>query len=201
MRNLSMNELPSEVAGDSSDRRSRGLRSPLARIIQIAALFAFTFTCGIALGTVHMPGELAFSSDGQTLAGTVNGYTWPMPNDPFRMYGVIRIWDATTGKTLATLAGPGTWLRALAISPDDSTLAVAGDTRQIELWDPGRQARKGVLADHAADVMDLKFAPSGTMLASASVDGEVRLWDVAARQTRITLRVDQYGAGPGLHSR
>ena len=85
-------------------------------------------------------------------------------------------------------------MRALALSPDNSTLAVAGDRRPIELWDPGRQARKGVLAGHAADVMYLRFAPAGNILASASVDSEVRLWDVAAMQTRITLRVDQYGA-------
>ena len=194
MHDFRMSEVPSEAVGEIAPHRFRMPRPSPARIIQFAAVFAFTFTCGIGVGTSHTAGQLAFSSDGQKLAGTVNGYVRPMPSNPFFMYGVIKIWDAATGKPLAWFAGPGTWLRALAISPDDSTLAVAGDRRPIELWDLVRGTRKAVLTGHTADVMQLSFAPAGNILASASVDGEVRLWDIAARQTRITLRVDQYGA-------
>ncbi len=189
-----MSEVASEAVGEIASHRFRMPRPSLARIVQVGALIAFTFTCGIGVGTSHTAGQLAFSSDGLKLAGTVNGYVRPMPSNPFFMYGVIKIWDAGTGKILARFTGPGTWLRALAISPDDSTLAVAGDTRPIELWDLVRWTQKAVLTGHTADVMQLSFAPAGNILASASVDGEVRLWDIAAAQTRITLQVDQYGA-------
>ncbi len=192
-RSFRMREIPSSAAGDNSEGRFLMLHQPMARVVQVVALIAFTFTCVIALGTSHTAGQLAFSSDGRKLVGTVNGYTWPHPNDLLFMYGVIKIWDAGSGRTLARLAGPGTWLRALVISPDDSTLALAGDARPIELWDLVRETRKGVLTGHVADVMQLTFAPSGEILASASVDGEVRLWDIATSQTRITLHVDQYG--------
>jgi hypothetical protein len=46
---------------------------------------------GMALGTSHTAGSLAFSSDGRKLVGRVNGYAWPMPNDPFSSYGVIKV--------------------------------------------------------------------------------------------------------------
>jgi WD40 repeat protein len=82
----------------------------------------------------------------------------------------------------------------LAVSSDGSTLAVAGDTPLIELWDLSRKTKKGVLAGHSADVTQLAFAPSGELLASASVDGQVRLWDVATRQPRVDVQVDEYGA-------
>ena len=112
-----MREIPSSAAGDNSEGRFLMLHQPMARVVQVVALIAFTFTCVIALGTSHTAGQLAFSSDGRKLVGTVNGYTWPHPNDLLFMYGVIKIWDAGSGRTLARLAGPGTWLRALVISP------------------------------------------------------------------------------------
>jgi WD40 repeat protein len=179
---------------DTSVERPRGLRLPLLVVIQFAAMIVFSASLGLALATSHSPGPLVFSSDGRTLVGAVNGYSQPAPDNALAMHGVIKAWDSETGKTLARLSGPGTWLRALAICPDGSILAVAGDTPSIELWDFARGTRVGVLAGHAADVTGVAFAPSGKLLASASVDGEIRLWDVATRRTRITLRVDQYGA-------
>ena len=94
----------------------------------------------------------------------------------------------------ATLTGPALWLRSIAISADGSTLAVAGDSRSIELWDMRRGLRSGVLAGHAQHVSEVAFAPSGAILASASSDGEIRLWDVARKTNRLVIRVDQYGA-------
>jgi len=85
------------------------LRPPLVRVVQVGAgaLFVFTVTFGMALGTSHTAGPLAFSSDGRMLLGTVNGYVWPMPNNPFFMYGVIKIWDpGTRGLLVSVLFSP-----------------------------------------------------------------------------------------------
>jgi WD40 repeat protein len=101
---------------------------PLVRVVQVGALIVSVVTFGMALTPLPTARAFAFSSDGRKLVGTVNGYGWPMPR------GMVKVRDAATGKELSSLAGSGPRLKAIAISPDDSTLAVAHDSPMIELW-------------------------------------------------------------------
>jgi serine/threonine protein kinase/WD40 repeat protein/Tfp pilus assembly protein PilF len=67
------------------------------------------------------PAPLAFSADGRLLA-------LAMPQ--------VRLVDAATGNTLATLTGPdSTLISGLCFSPDGSRLAVARHDREVQLWD------------------------------------------------------------------
>jgi WD40 repeat protein len=118
----------------------------------------------------------------------VNGYGWPMT------LGLIKVWDGGTGTELAGLAGSGPRLRALAISPDGSTLAVAGDTPLIELWGPRRGTKKGVLTGHTGNATWVGFPPASAILASTRLDGDVRFWDVATRGSQVAFHVDEFGA-------
>jgi WD40 repeat protein len=154
----------------------------------------FGAALGIALATSHTPGQLAFSSDGLTVIGSVNGYFWSEPNDPLSSYGVIKLWDVATGETLNRIVGPAKWLRSFTLSPDGSSLAMAGDSPSIELWDLGQGIRKGILSGHLGNIREVAFSPSGTILASTSHDGEVRIWDLATGQSRLTIHVNEYGA-------
>ena len=149
---------------------------------------------GIALVTSHTPDQLAFSSDGRTIIGSVNGYFWSEPNEPLSSYEVIKLWDVATGKTLNRTVGPGKYLRSFSISPDGSTLAVAVDSPSIELWDLGQGTRKGILSGHLGNIREVAFSPSGTILASSSHDGEVRIWDLRTGQTRLMIHVNENGA-------
>src|SRR5688500_3398932 len=97
MRNRRMTEVRPEAGGDTSGRRIRILR----RVAQLVAPLVFGGTVGAALATSYPADHLAFSPDGPKLVGTVNGYLWPMPNDPGLMYGVIKVWDVDTGEELA----------------------------------------------------------------------------------------------------
>lgn len=161
---------------------------------QVVVGSLFGAALGIALATSHTPSQLAFSSDGRTLVGSVNGYFWSEPNDPISSYGVIKVWDVATGETLSRIVGSASWLRSFAISPDGSTLALADDSPSIDLWDLGQGTRKGVLSGHTGNIRQVAFAPSGTILASSSHDGEVRIWDQATSRSRLTMHVDEYGA-------
>jgi Tfp pilus assembly protein PilF len=67
------------------------------------------------------PAPLAFSADGRLLALAMSQ---------------VRLVDAATGNTLATLAGPGSApISGLCFSPDGSRLAVARQDREVQLWD------------------------------------------------------------------
>jgi serine/threonine protein kinase/WD40 repeat protein len=67
------------------------------------------------------PAPLAFSADSRLLALAMSQ---------------VRLVDAATGNTLATLAGPDSALiSGLCFSPDGTRLAVARQDREVQLWD------------------------------------------------------------------
>ena len=89
---------------------------------------------------------------------------------------ILRKWMATGGEPLM----------ALAIAPDGKTMASAGNTEPVRIWELGRDAAVGDLLG-ASGTTVLAFAPNeaaGWWLAAASVDGTVRLFDRQRREVR-----------------
>jgi len=165
----------------------------LIRIVQVAALLICVVAASWALGATLFPGPLAFTSDGTSLVGAVNGYPWPAIRDVLHLHGVVKVWDAREGRLLARLPGQPAWIRSVSISPDGSTIAVAGDAPTIELWDLRSRSRRKVLEGQAGRIGRVTFSPDGATLASADWNGEVQLWDVSTGRTRIELMVSSSG--------
>jgi WD40 repeat protein len=101
----------------------------------------------------------------------------------------VRLWDPATGDTRATLTAHHGPVRAVAFSPDGTTLASAGASinRTVRLWDPATGDTRATLTGPHGPVQAVAFSPDGTTLASAGHDGTVRLWDPATGDTRATL--------------
>jgi len=64
------------------------------------------------------------------------------------------------------------------VSPDGSTIAVAGKARAIQEYDVATQRLKAALEGHTDAVWSLDFSPDGKPLASAG-GFTVRLWDAS----------------------
>ena len=70
------------------------------------------------------------------------------------------------------------WIRAAAVSPDNSLVATAGSDNLVKLWrlDNGELVRE--LAGHERHVYNVAFHPDGKQLASGDLMGNLFHWEV-----------------------
>jgi WD40 repeat protein len=79
---------------------------------------------------------------------------------------------------------------ALAVSADGQTVASAGRSRALRLWDVATGQTRAVLAGHAHPVDILALSPDGQVLASGGGEGrDVRLWDLTTGKERARFTV------------
>jgi WD40 repeat protein len=80
---------------------------------------------------------------------------------------------------------PGGHVRSVlsvAFSPDNTTLASAGEDNMIKLWNVQGRRLLDSLSDTRTPSQGLAFSPDGAKLASSGADERVRLWDVKERR-------------------
>ena len=101
----------------------------------------------------------------------------------------IQVWDIENQQQAEVIVGQiGVGLEgqlyALALSPDNRWLAVAGylEGHVIRLYDWPTRRLVGLLQGHTNVVNALAFTPDSKRLLSASADRSIRLWEVQSRQ-------------------
>jgi WD40 repeat protein len=112
--------------------------------------------------------KAVFSPNGKMVAGGGGG-------------GEVDLWDAETGKPIASLRGLGEGMWSMAFSPDGKTLAAGGHDGKVRLWDVESGKLKQTRDGHDSAVYDVVFSPDGKTLASTSQDQTVRLWRMGNR--------------------
>jgi WD40 repeat protein/CubicO group peptidase (beta-lactamase class C family)/Flp pilus assembly protein TadD len=112
--------------------------------------------------------HVAVAGDGRLIASSDND-------------GVVRSWDAGTGRPLRAqrLADPGKAVNAIALTADGRTLAAAAADGKVRLWGTTGAGPVRELEGHTGQALAVAFRPDGAVLASAGTDQQVRLWDVA----------------------
>ena len=106
--------------------------------------------------------EVLYSPDGTRLVVFSSIGTW--------------LYDTTTYRAVALLAGHTDWIHSVAFSPDDATLASGSGDSTVRLWDTETGELKQTLTGHLSLVTSVVFSPDGTTLASGSGDRTVLLW-------------------------
>jgi RNA polymerase sigma factor (sigma-70 family) len=118
---------------------------------------------------------LAFSPDGQTLAGPVRD--------------TLRFWDVTTAKEIGKSALPQAVTGMMAYSPDGRVLALENTDQTISLWETATGKERGRIGHKAAadstaeppfrQGLILAFSPDGGLLATRA-GHDVVVWEVVA---------------------
>jgi WD40 repeat protein len=99
----------------------------------------------------------------------------------------LSIWDAATGRRVATLPQPS-WVTTVAFSPPGNLVATGHDDGQVRLWDiPSRRLLRELPA-HTHPVSALAFRRDGKALASAGEDRIIHIWDIDTAKLLGTLR-------------
>ncbi len=128
--------------------------------------------------TGHFEGAqaVAFSPDGTRLAtaSTLSGL----------------VWDAGTGKLVASFNGHSDVVTSVAFSPDGTLVvsAAVDDTARVWEADTGREAV--VLAEHRETDTDAAFVPDGTLIVTGARNGDVRVWDAVTGAPRARFECD-----------
>jgi WD40 repeat protein/tRNA A-37 threonylcarbamoyl transferase component Bud32 len=103
--------------------------------------------------------------------------------------GIIRIWDQTVTSEPLTLRGDTQWVHGLAFSPDGYTLASAGRSGRISVWNSSGGLESLTLA--APGIQEaVAFNPVGRFLAAAgrAGNGELRVWNLDYPERPVVLR-------------
>jgi len=90
--------------------------------------------------------------------------------------GGLRVWSLDSTEPVADVRQPGT-VNALALSPDDETLATAGSDKIVRLWNARTLAQKLPLEGHSGPIFGLSFNHDGGRLVSVGWDKTIRIWD------------------------
>jgi len=93
------------------------------------------------------------------------------------MNGIIQVWMATSGKTIATCRGHSAPIHGVIWSPDGKYIASASGDSTVQVWE-ATTGKSTLSHRHAAPVYAVSWSPDGKNIASGGDDHTVQVWQL-----------------------
>jgi WD40 repeat protein len=157
--------------------------SPDGRALATAGRGEKTVTLSTLTGRLLLAGHtleitgVAFAPDGRLIAISAGAENATGQQ--------VKLWDAETGKEVATLPPKKGTARCVTFSPNGRTLAV-GFGQEVRFWHLPSLIEQESWKP-AGPVSALQYSADGTMLAVGQSDGTITVWDVAGGREFATL--------------
>jgi WD40 repeat protein len=94
-----------------------------------------------------------------------------------------RVWDATTGKLLATPLEHQGPVSNAAFSPDGTRVVTASADHTARVWDAATGKLLATPLQHQGPVTSAAFSPDGSRVVTASEDHTARIWETRLDDT------------------
>jgi len=98
-----------------------------------------------------------------------------------------RVWDAVSGRLLATLSGHSGPVNDAGFSPDGKSVVTASDDGTARVWDAVSGRLLATLSGPNVEVRKATFSPDGKRIVTNGADNAARVWDAETGQLRATL--------------
>lgn len=121
----------------------------------------------------------AYSPHGRLIA--TSGYA--------REGGVVRLWDARSGRLVRELRGALLHVVDVAFSDDGKLVGGASADGTARIWETATGIQTAIMLGHQNEVTSVDFNPSGTALVSGSSDGTARVWGASGGRAGRLLSV------------
>ncbi len=119
---------------------------------------------------------LAYSADGRWLASALAHGDY-VDERGKRPPGEIKLWDATTGELVQTLAGHTLSVWAVAFHSDGKRLASGSEDSTVRIWDFAEGKELRTIKTEARYTHSIAFSPDGKRLASGHQSKLVKVWE------------------------
>jgi WD40 repeat protein/serine/threonine protein kinase len=93
--------------------------------------------------------------------------------------GVLRLWDAATGRAVGPALDHGGPVLSAAFRPDGRQILSGGADRRARLWDAATGRAVGNPLEHESEVVSVAFDSGGRLLLTGTEEGIARLWEAA----------------------